>query len=55
MLIVPRWLPWCSDGKVCACNADNPGSILGQKDSLEKEMAVSIRKCFLLITTALSA
>ena len=37
---------WClgcfpggSDGKVSACSAGGPGSILGREDPLEKEMA----------------
>ena len=31
--------PGISDGKESACNAGDLGSILGQEDSLEKEMA----------------
>ena len=31
--------PGGSDSKEPACNAKDPGSILGQKDPLEKEMA----------------
>ena len=31
--------PSGSDGKVSACNVGDPGSILGQEDPLEKEMA----------------
>ena len=31
--------PGGSDGKASACNAGDPGSILGQEDPLEKEMA----------------
>ena len=31
--------PAGSDSKEPACNAKDPGSILGQKDPLEKEMA----------------
>ena len=32
-------LPGGSDGKEFACNAGDPGSILGQEDPLEKGMA----------------
>ena len=31
--------PGGSDSKQSACNAGDPGSILGQEDPLEKEMA----------------
>ena len=31
--------PGASDGKACACNAGDPGSIPGGKDPLEKEVA----------------
>ena len=33
------WFPGGSDGKESACNAGDPGSIPGQEDPLEKEMA----------------
>ena len=32
--------PGGSDGKESACSAEDPGSILGQEDSLEKRMAI---------------
>ena len=35
---IKRGFPGGSDGKESACNAGNPGSILGQEDPLEKEM-----------------
>ena len=33
-------LPCSSEGKETACNAGDPGSIPGQEDPLEKEMAI---------------
>ena len=33
-------LPCNSEGKETACNAGDPGSIPGQEDPLEKEMAI---------------
>ena len=33
-------LPYSSEGKETACNAVGPGSIPGQEDPLEKEMAI---------------
>ena len=33
-------LPCSSEGKETACNTGDPGSIPGQEDPLEKEMAI---------------
>ena len=37
--ILPQGLPGGSDGKESACNAGDPGLILGQEDPLEEGMA----------------
>ena len=37
---VPISFPCGSDGKETSCNAEDPGSILGWKDALEKGMAI---------------
>ena len=38
---IQRGFPDGSDGKESACNTGNPGSVLGQEDTLEKEMATT--------------
>ena len=39
MCLHAEGFPGGSDGKASACNAGDPGSILGWEDTLEKEMA----------------
>ena len=39
MCLHAEGFPGGSDGKASACNAGDPGSILGWEDPLEKEMA----------------
>ena len=34
-----KWLPWWLNGKEYSCQAGDVGSIPGQEDPLEKEMA----------------
>ena len=34
-----KWLPWWPNGKEYACRAGDVGSIPGQEDPLEREMA----------------